>query len=215
MALTKLNARSIPAGAVSADSLADGSITTDKIADGAVHTDKIADQAITHSKTNIIGSFLWMYDNNVQGQTANGWMQMADTVNLPSTDVLEESFGNMISVTFFSYISSGSYYYTWRVYDVTAGNVVLPVRPNEYDWYGNSNGTGGGFRFEGNVHQASQQAARCFDLTGRGGNTLRLEASASNGTGDYVYTNGSQTLYADQIFWYGGYMSGMHNENGF
>ena len=215
MALTKLNNRSLAVSSpITADKIADGSITVDKIADGAVHTAKIADSAVTHSKTNVVGSVLWSYDNAVAGNTANGWMTMSDAPTLPSSSVLE-SWGNMISMTMFSYITSGSYYYTWRVYDVTAGTVVLPVRSNEYQWSGNLDGSGGGFTFRGNVHQASQQPGRCLDVTGRGDHQIRLEMSASSGNGSVLYTNASQTLYADQIFWYGGFMSGMHNENGY
>ena len=44
---------------------------------------------------------------------------------------------------------------------------------------------------------------------------MTLEMRPSNGNGDVVYTNASQTLYADQIFWYAGAMTGMHLEDGY
>ena len=120
-----------------------------------------------------------------------------------------------MSVTFHGYISSGSYYWTWRIFDVTANTVVQPIDgPCSYHWYGGGSGVGG-FRFRGPVHNAAQQPARVFDVSGRAGNGMTLEMRPSNGSGDVVYTNASQTLYADQIFWYGGAMTGMHNETGY
>ena len=73
----------------------------------------------------------------------------------------------------------------------------------------------GGFRFRGGVHYASQQPARVLDVTGRGGNGIILEMRPSNSSGSTPHTNSSQTLYADQIFWYAGAMTGMHNETGY
>jgi hypothetical protein len=220
MALTKLNARSIPAGAVSADSLADGSITTAKIADGAVHTAKIADgavhtakiadQAVSHSKTTVIGSAPYYIDTSVASGTNSGWQTLSST-SLPSESTLE-SWGNMISVTFLGYISSGPYYWTWRIYDNTAGEVVLTIGASRYRDYGYTNN--GGVQFSGYVHSNSNQPARCFDVTGRAGNDLYLQLHGSHSSGSPPYTS-TQTLYADQVFWYAGDVSGMHNETSY
>lgn len=195
-------------------SIADSSITTTKIASDAITTTKIAADAVTHTKIHALGSMLYTWDNSVYSAPATGYRTMSDTFTLPSDSVLEQSWANMCSLTFFGYISSGSYYWTWRLFDVTDNSIVQPITgPSSYDWWGTS-GTGG-FRFTGSVHSNTNQAARVFDITGRGGNGITLEMSASNGAGSALQTNASQTLYADQIFLYAGAMTGMHNENGY
>ena len=105
-------------------------------------------------------------------------------------------------------------------FDVTANTVVQPISgPSSNHWYGAGSSQDaeddGGFRFRGSVHQNTNQPARVLDVTGRGGNGMTLEMRPSNGNGDVPQTNASQTLYADQIFWYAGAMTGMHNENGY
>jgi len=157
---------------------------------------------------------LYTWDTAVASMAATGYRTMSSTFTLPSNSVLANDWGNMCSLTFFGYISSGTYWYTWRLFDVTDNSVVQPITgPSSYRWYG-TNGTGG-FNFTGSVHSNSNQAARVFDVTGRGGNGITLEMSASNGQGSVLQTNASQTLYADQIFLYAGVMSGIHNENGY
>lgn len=210
MALIKLNNRS----------LGNNAVTSDAIATDAVTTAKIANDAITHPKILSIGSMLFTWDTSVQSQSGTGWRTMSSTATLPSDSLLASYWANMMSVTFFGYISSGSYYWTWRVFDVTANTVVQPITgPSSYEWYGAGSTLDaeddGGFRFKGAVHSNSQQPARVLDVTGRGGNGMTLEMRPSNGNGDVPQTNASQTLYADQIFFYGGAMTGMHNENGY
>ena len=199
---------------ISSSSIADSSVTTSKIATDAVTTSKIATDAVTHTKIHALGSMLYNWDTSVYSASATGYRTMSDTFTLPSDSVLEQSWANMCSLTFFGYISSGAWWYTWRLFDVTDNSVVQPITgPSSYDWYGAS-GTGG-FSFTGSVHSNTNQAARVFDITGRGGNGITLEMSASNGAGSSLQTNASQTLYADQIFLYAGAMTGIHDENGY
>ena len=211
MALIKLNNRS----------LGNNAVTEDAIANDAVTSAKVANNAITYSKTSgFVGSMLFSWDSSVASAGGTGWRTVSDTVTLPSNSVLSDYWQNMLSITFMGYISSGTYYWTWRVFDVTANTVVQPVAgPTSYQWYGAGSDQDaeddGGFRFKGNVHQHSQQPARVLDVTGRGGNGMTLEMRPSNGNGDVPQTNSSQTLYADQIFWYGGAVGGMQNENGY
>ncbi len=210
MSLIKLNNRS----------LSNNAVTSDAIATDAVTTAKIANDAITHPKILSLGSMLYSWDASVASASGTGWRTMSSTVTLPSDSHLATYWANMMSATFFGYISSGSWYWTWRVYDVTANTVVQPISgPSSEQWYGAGSSQDaeddGGFRFRGAVHQASQQPARVLDVTGRGGNGMTLEMRPSNGNGDVPQTNASQTLYADQIFWYAGAMTGMHNENGY
>ena len=210
MSLIKINNRS----------LSNNAVTSDAIATDAVTTAKIANDAITHPKILSLGSMLFSWDTSVASASGTGWRTMSSTITLPSDSTLATYWANMMSVTFFGYIGSGSYYWAWRVYDVTANTVVQPISgPSSNHWYGAGSSQDaeddGGFRFRGAVHQASQQPARVLDVTGRGGNGITLEMRPSNGNGDVPQTNASQTLYADQIFWYAGAMTGMHNENGF
>ena len=218
MPLTKINNRSFSQEFTSAQ-IADGAITTAKIPDGAIATAKIADDAITHPKILSLGSMLYSWDASVQSQSGSGWRTMSSTVTLPSDSVLASMWANMMSVTFFGYISSGTYYWTWRVFDVTANTVVQPVSgPSTVQWHGPGSSDAeqdGGFRFRGSVHSNTNQPARVLDVTGRGGNGITLEMRPSNGNGDVPQTNSSQTLYADNIFWYAGAMTGMHNESGY
>lgn len=210
MSLIKLNNRS----------LGNNAVTSDAIATDAVTTAKIANDAITHPKILSIGSMLYSWDNSVASMSGTGWRTMSSTVTLPSDSHLASYWANMMSVTFTGYISGGTYYWAWRVYDVTASEVVQPITgPSSEEWYGAGSTLDaeddGGFRFKGSVHQSSQQPARVLDVTGRGGNGMTLEMRPSNGNGDVPQTNSAQTLYADQIFWYAGAMTGMHNENGY
>ena len=207
-------------GTVSTTQIADDAITTAKVSANAITGSEIADNAITHPKTNTLGSMLYSWDASVQSQTGTGWRTMSSTLNLPSADLLESKWANMVSVTFFGYISSGTYYWTWRVFDVTANTVVQPIAgPSSLHWYGAGSDQDaeddGGFRFRGSVHSNTNQPARVLDVTGRAGNGLTLEMRPSNGNGDVPHTNSSQTLYADNIFWYAGAMTGMHNESGY
>ena len=200
-------------GTVSTAQIADDAITTAKVGANAITGSEIANNTITRTKIDSLGAVMWTWDTSVASATASGWRTMSSTVTLPDNSVITNNWGGMLSTTFFGYISSGSYYWAWRIYDVTANEIVLPIDgPCSYHWYGA--GGVGGFRFRGSVHSASNQAARVFDVTGRGGNGLTLEMSASNGSGSTNETS-SQTLYADQIFWYAGAMTGMHNTNGF
>ncbi|QZI94461.1 hypothetical protein MelnitzEXVC044M_181 [Methylophilales phage Melnitz EXVC044M] len=220
MSLIKINNRSLSNNAVTSDAIATNAITSDAIATDAVTTAKIANDAITHPKILSLGSMLFSWDTSVSSMSGTGWRTMSSTITLPSDSTLATYWANMMSVTFFSYISSGTWYYNWRVYDVTANTVVQPISgPSSNHWYGAGSSLDaeddGGFRFRGAVHQASQQPARVLDVTGRGGNGITLEMRPSNGNGDVPQTNASQTLYADQIFWYAGAMTGMHNENGY
>ena len=195
-------------------SIADSSITAAKIASDAITTTKIAADAVTHTKIHALGSILHNWDNSVYSVSATGYRTMSNTFTLPSDSELEQSWANMCSLTFFGYISSVSYYWAWRLFDVTDNSIVQPITgPSSYQWYGAS-GTGG-FSFKGSVHSSSNQPARVFDIAGRGGNGITLEMSASNGPGSALQTNAAQTLYADQIFLYAGAMTGMHNENGY
>jgi len=219
MPLTKINNRSFSQEFTSAQ-IADGAITTTKVADSAIATAKVAANAITHPKTKTLGSMLYSWDASVASAAGSGWRTVSDTLTLPVNSTLESYFANMLSVTFFGYISSGTYYWTWRVFDVTANTVVQPIAgPSSLHWYGAGSDQDaeddGGFRFRGSVHQNTNQPARVLDVTGRGGNGMTLEMRPSNGNGDVPQTNSSQTLYADNIFWYAGAMTGMHNENGY
>jgi len=167
------------------------------------------------NKFTALGSMLYSWDNSVASASGTGWRTVSNTLTLPNNSELENYWADMMSVTFHGYISSGTYYWTWRVYDVTANTVVQPISgPSSYLWYGNP-ADDGGFRFRGGVHYASQQPARVLDVTGRGGNGIILEMRPSNSSGSTPHTNSSQTLYADQIFWYAGAMTGMHNETGY
>ena len=194
-----------------------GTVATAQIADDAVTNAKIGAGAIDHPT---LGSRLHTWDSSVASMSGTGWRTMSSTVTLPSDSNLATYWANMMSVTFFGYISSGSYYWTWRVYDVTANTVVQPISgPSSDQWYGAGSALDaeddGGFRYTGSVHSNSNQPARVLDVTGRGGNGITLEMRPSNGNGSVPQTNASQTLYADQIFWYAGAMTGMHNENGY
>ena len=203
MSLVKLNNRS----------LGNNAVTSTAIASNAITTDKIANNTVTQSKIDSLGAILYSQDTSQNSATASGYITSSANLTLPSDSVITNNWAGMLSCTFLGYISSGSHYWAWRVYDTTASSVVLPIDgPCSYHWAGA--GGVGGFRFRGSVHTASNQPARIFDISGRGGNVLVLQMTASNGSGTTNETS-SQTLYADQIFWYGGALTGMHNEGGY
>jgi hypothetical protein len=211
---TTITTPKIATDAVTAAKIATDAVTTSKIATDAVTTSKIVADAVTQTKIQALGSMLYTWDSSVNSAPATAYRTMSDTFTLPSDSVLEQSWANMCSLTFEGYISGGAYYWTWRLFDVTDNSIVQPITgPSSYEWYGAS-GTGG-FTFKGYVHTSSNQPARVFDITGRGGNGITLEMSASNGAGSVLQTNASQTLYADQVFLYAGAMTGMHNESGY
>jgi len=213
MPLSKINL--IANDAVDTAQIADDAVVAAAIADDAVVEAAIADDAVTQAKMQALGSSLYSWDNSVASATGTGWRTMSSTMTLPGDSTLTSDWANLMSVTFKGYISGGTYYWAWRIYDVTDNSVVQPITgPSSQHWYGGGSGTGG-FRFRGTVHSYSHQPARVFDVTGRGGNGMTLEMRPSNGSGDVVYTNSAQTLYADQIFWYAGAMNGMHDESGY
>ena len=210
-----VNTAQIADDAITSSTIADDAVVAAAIANDAVVEAAIADDAVTQAKMNALGSSLYSWDASAASATGTGWRTMSSTMTLPDDATLASSWANMMSVTFKGYISGGTWYWTWRIYDVTDNSVVQPISgPSSQHWYGGGSGTGG-FRFRGYVHGYSHQPARVFDVTGRGGNGMTLEMRPSNGSGDVPQTNSSQTLYADQIFWYSGAMTGMHLEDGY
>jgi hypothetical protein len=125
-----------------------------------------------------------------------------------------ESRPKVLSVAFDGYITSGTYYWTWRLFNARSGT-YLPALGG-YHSHHTYFSSGGGVRYRGNVHQMSAQPARAFDASDcLPGDTIRLELSASNGEGSEVFTNGSQTLYIDNVSWWMGALSGKETDTQF
>ena len=102
-------------------------LPSSSIADSSITAAKIASDAVTHTKIHALGSMLHDWDNSVASASATGYRTVSKTFVLPSDSTLEQSWANMCSLTFFGYISAGSYWYTWRLFDVTDNRVVQPI----------------------------------------------------------------------------------------
>lgn len=114
-----------------------------------------------------------------------------------------------MTISFQGYISSGTYYWSWRLRNTTQGFTVPVV--NQFAEHGqvvhetnNLRNSTAQIEFWGNVHQMSDQPWVSFDCSScNNGDTLQIQLSADNDSGT-VFTNGSQTLYADDYrVWYG------------
>jgi hypothetical protein len=169
---------------------------------------------------NSTGKWMEYYDGQewvqmVFGAAITNWSNSSYSLDAGSTwrNMATQScpdFGNrpkVLSISFDGYISSGTYYWTWRLSNARTGSVLPSL--GGYHSYKSYVSSGGGIQYRGNVHAMSAQPARAFDASDcLTGDTIRLELSASNGEGDVVYTNGSQTLYVDNIVWWVGALSG-------
>lgn len=125
----------------------------------------------------------------------------------------------VISVGFTSYISSGSYYYTWRLYNAREG-APLPFLPGLQDSFftGDSESTvsniaaGGGIRFEGGVHNYSAQSIKAFDASFcLSGDTIYLQMCGhTSGGGDVagLRSDNAQVLYVKHFMVYRGVVHG-------
>ena len=101
------------------------------------------------------------------------------------------------TVSFDSYILSGPYYYTWRVFNKTKNTVCTKVSgqfQRQLSDFGN-------FRFTGSVHAYSTQSMTGFAVDP--GDELTLQLNGSNGAGT-VLNNNSQVLYVKNLYVFSG-----------
>jgi hypothetical protein len=155
----------------------------------------------------VFGAYLLTWSNTNYGLDAGSTWRNMGTLSCPD-------FGSrpkVLSVSFDGYITSGTYYWTWRLYNARTGSVLPSL--GGYHSYKSYVSSGGGVQYKGNVHGMSAQPARAFDASDCiSGDTIRLELSASTGEGDVVYTNAAQTLYVDNINWWAGALVGKETD---
>lgn len=127
------------------------------------------------------------------------------------------------SVMYKGYISAGSYYFTWGLWNRTQGHWCVPVDQQNQDivpsgpvaWQRTINGVtyNCNIIYKGSVHQNSSQTIAAFDLSHENdGDTMDLYMAASNSSGSTPAVNGSQTLYADDALMFNGMASGIQFE---
>ena len=147
------------------------------------------------------GSTLRQQDGSGSG-AATGWVAVNSTTW--DWDVNQSHY---ISCTFEGYISSGTYYWTWRLYNSTRSEYLIPfLGANRLD---NSAGYGS-IAYLGAVHSYSRQPYVAFKKSAstQTGDTIQLQLHASNAGGTTLQTNASQTLYARYITFHAGVATG-------
>jgi len=130
-----------------------------------------------------------------------------------------DSFGTPFwSVSFSGYISPGSYYWTWGLWNHTQGHWVPPVFQENEDvinnaWTRTIDGTvyNACVRFKGDVHVYSSQPFQTFDFSNENdGDEIRMRQSASSAAAGSTYSNASQTLYSQRFLVHTGPVSAGH-----
>ena len=147
------------------------------------------------------GSTIRQQDGSGSG-AATGWVAVNSTTW--DWDVNQSHY---ISCTFEGYIQSGTYWWTWRLYNSTRSEVLTPfLGANRLD---NTSGYGT-IAYIGAVHSYSRQPYVAFKKSAstQTGDTIQLQLHASNGGGSVLYTNPSQTLYARYITFHAGVATG-------
>lgn len=148
--------------------------------------------------------------------SANG-LQMKNLGTYSAND------GNRIySVMFKGYISTGSHYFTWGLWNRTQTHWCVPVDqgngyivPTGAAWQRTISGVtyNCAITYRGSVHQNSSQTIAAFDLSHEThGDTMDLYMAASNSAGTAPAASASQTLYADDALMFNGTASGIQFE---
>jgi len=133
---------------------------------------------------------------------ATGWVSVASTTW--DIDVNETHY---MSCSFEGYIQSGTYWWTWRLYNSTRSEYLIPfLGANRLD---NTSGYGN-VAYIGYVHSYSRQPWVAFKKSAstQTGDTIQLQLHASSGGGSILYTNASQTLYARYVVFHMGVTTG-------
>lgn len=139
----------------------------------------------------------------------------ADGVKQMLTFTYQEGYSTRYwTVAMTGYISSGTYYYSWGLYNTTQ-SVYVPLagQNNSYltgtAWQRTINGESYDCRAkwaQRSVHSYAAQTAVTFDMSNEAqGNTIALVMTASNNTGTTTNTNASQTLYCKEVMIWAGF----------
>ena len=187
------------------------------IGSGSLSYNTSLSQTLIDGRVAAQGSYIWGFSSaeSSLSNTAGGWK------NLKSFSFSGGSNPNrkIISLGFSGYITSGAYYWTWRVYNAREG-AALPFLPDLGDSYSetdanftaNNIAAGGGFPFQGGVHNYSAQTYRTFDCRNcNNGDTIYLQLcghTVGDGTVGGL-ANGSQTLYVKQMLVFFGVATGI------
>ena len=124
----------------------------------------------------------------------------------------QTSYGTpYVSITFQGHISSGTYYWSWGLYNGTQSHWV-PIAASDVSGLSSSGKTRTISTIQGNqtmkcavpyrgaVHNRSSQPWVTFDCRNEAnGNALYIYGSASSGGGDSWYSNSSQTIYIREV----------------
>lgn len=157
------------------------------------------------------GGDLYTYSAGTSSDTAS-----TTHVQMKAFTYSDTRGSKIYSIMFKSYISSGSYYYSWAVKNRTTGNFIPPVFYNHTSLTGSAaTRTIDGvvrkcqFGLEGSTHNLSSQPMVAFDFSNESnGDTIDIVMSADvNGNGDTLTTNASQTLYLSNLT----VLSGLHS----
>ena len=133
---------------------------------------------------------------------ATGWVSVASTTW--DIDVNETQY---MSCSFEGYIQSGTYWWTWRLYNSTRSEYLIPfLGANRLD---NTSGYGS-IAYIGSVHSYSRQPWVAFKKSAstQTGDTIQLQLHASSGGGNILYTNAAQILYARYVVFHMGVTTG-------
>jgi len=127
---------------------------------------------------------------SVASNSLDGWKDIKTwrNISLPS--------GKVVVLTFKSYIQSGTYYYTWRLFNKTKGQPAIKVSGEHHQKATDKN-----FVFLGGVHTYTEQPVIGFAVDP--GDELTLQMRGCDGTGN-TYFNSSQILYVRDLVVFAG-----------
>lgn len=140
----------------------------------------------------------WRDEDSGSSLTATGWVTVASTTWESGLDT------DYMSCTFNGYISGGTYYWTWKMYNATRSEDLIP-----FEGANRLSSTHNNIQFIGSVHASSRQPWMAFKKSTNtvAGDTISLQLHASNGGGTVLHTS-SQVLYASDIAWHMGIATG-------
>lgn len=202
-------------GSITSSNIASPTITGNlNISSGNVSYNSGLAQTLIDGKSVLNGSMYMAVSagESSLSNSASGWK------NLKSFTFAGGSNNRKVAtVGFTGYITAGSYYWTWRLYNAREGAAV-PLMAGPQDNFSTSDAgvtniaAGGGIHFEGNVHQYSAQSYKAFDFRdGIDGDTIYLQLRGHTTGGGSVagLVDNSQTLYVKQFIVFHGFVTGI------
>jgi len=175
------------------------------------------------TNSNRIGSVVsphWGRRHNHEGQTSASASSANGVYLGRSLTYASNMESPYVSITLQGYISSGTYYWSWALWNGTQSHFV-PLAVHDQPNYSKSAKTRTISTIMGNqtyncvvpyigaVHNTSSQSWATFDCRNESnGDALYIYGAADNGSGETWYSNSSQTIYIREVLIGYGFVTG-------